>query len=122
MKPAGLAMAHQRRPAKPRRGADAAAASRRQATHRFAGFRVRASAPVPAHFFRGLSCPPKAAYVSDGASCPQGGKIATTRFELSNMRDAASFTVGARRLTRLSVFVLARQRYIKKIQYSGRRV
>ena len=40
MKPAGLAVAWTRRPAKPGRGADAAAPSRRQATHRGAGFVV----------------------------------------------------------------------------------
>ena len=39
--------------------------------------------------FRALSCPPKAAFVSDGASCPQGGKIATTRFELARTCAAA---------------------------------
>ena len=42
----------------------------------------RASAPFNP-LFRALSCPPKAAFVSDDASCPQGGKIATTRFELA---------------------------------------
>jgi len=40
MKPAGLAVAWTRRPAKPGRGADAAAPSRHQATHRGAGFVV----------------------------------------------------------------------------------
>ena len=45
MKPAGLAVAWTRRPAKPGRGADAAAPSRHQATHRGAGFVVARSAP-----------------------------------------------------------------------------
>ena len=40
MKPAGLAVSWTRRPAKPRQGADAAAPSRHQATHRRAGFVV----------------------------------------------------------------------------------
>ena len=53
MKPAGLAMARSRRPAQPRLGADVTATSRRQATHRFAGFRARASALIQSSF----SCP-----------------------------------------------------------------
>jgi len=40
MKPEGLAMSRTRRPAKPGRGADTAAPSRHQATHRHAGFVV----------------------------------------------------------------------------------
>jgi len=40
LKPAGLAVPRTRRPAKPRRGADTAAPSRHQATHRHAGLVV----------------------------------------------------------------------------------
>jgi len=46
MCPAGLAMACTHRLAKPRLGADTTAPSRRQATHRFAGFRGRAKGAI----------------------------------------------------------------------------
>ena len=49
MKPAGFAVAWTRRPAKPGRGADAAATSRHQATHRGAGF-VVARQRLPSHW------------------------------------------------------------------------
>ena len=52
---------------------------------RFAGHKslraAKAARKTGETSFRVFSCPPKAAFVSDGASCPQGGKIATARFE-----------------------------------------
>ena len=51
MKPAGLAVSRTRRPAKPRHGADTAAPSRHQATHRHAGLVVarQRKSNLPAH-------------------------------------------------------------------------
>jgi hypothetical protein len=51
MKPAGLAVSRTRRPAKPRYGADTAAPSRHQATHRHAGLVVarQRKSNLPAH-------------------------------------------------------------------------
>jgi len=65
MKPAGLAVAQTRRPAKPGRGADAAAPSRRQATHRHDGVRGRAQAHaefVPLMTSASFAAPPLAAF------------------------------------------------------------
>ena len=72
MKPAGLAVARTRRPAKPGRGADAAATSRHQATHRGAGFVVARHSPAPA----GVGLPEREARTPKG---PQGAERSPSR-------------------------------------------
>ena len=70
MKPAGLAVAWTRRPAKPGRGADTAAPSRHQATHRGAGFVVARHSPAPA----GVGLPEREMHLRRSRQVPRRAK------------------------------------------------
>ena len=79
MKPAGLAVAWTRRPAKPGRGADAAAPSRHQATHRGAGFVVARHSPAPT----GVGLPEREMHLRRSRQVPRRAKRGALRSKVA---------------------------------------